>query len=390
MLAVVTSCTVTPTETVSTPTLIPTSVPSATVTAIPPTNTPIVLTQTSTPTATPTIAPSPTALLLPNARIIYGQDTRIDGLRYDRLKLLDLPSLDRRDLLDPDRFVSVDIGSISTDGRYLAFDDFTNSENYMAFDIYILDLNSDKPKHLQTGMASSGSPIWSNDGTQLAFIGGNGPFSSQALFTINVQTGLVEQLTWKVVPLYGPKWSPDDKSIAYVADDEAGSRNLYVVSLNRKFNPKLLGRCDSYFSWSPDSQTLACSADINGNTDIYLLKAEAGFPAVRLTKDLGEDTDPSWSPDGRYITYAGKTADKYAIYQMRSDGSQQLKLTNNNFDNEFPVWSADGQFIYFVLGNAGNSNGTWDIYCMPKDGANPLVLARGLFYPYFSVADTSK
>jgi Tol biopolymer transport system component len=174
-----------------------------------------------------------------------------------------------------------------------------------------------------------------------------------------------------------------------VAQDETGLRELYVVSLNRKLHPVLLGECESYFSWSPDSKTLACSAYISGNEDIYLLKAEAGFPAVRLTNDLGPDSEPSWSPDGKYITYVAKTADKYEIYRMRSNGSEQLKLTDNKFDNEFPIWSSDGQFVYFLLGNADNYNGTWDIYCMTKDGSDPVPLARRLLFPIFSVTDAS-
>lgn len=57
---------------------------------------------------------------------------------------------------------------------------------------------------------------------------------------------------------------------------------------------------DPYFS--PDGQTIAFTADYDGNTDVYTMPAEGGVPK-RLTAHPDQDVVAGWTPDGQKVLF---------------------------------------------------------------------------------------
>ena len=58
-------------------------------------------------------------------------------------------------------------------------------------------------------------------------------------------------------------------------------------------------------SWSPDSKELAFVKMKGKDKDIWIVSLSTG--AVRpFTTDGKENTDPSWSPDGKWIFYSSR------------------------------------------------------------------------------------
>ena len=116
---------------------------------------------------------------------------------------------------------------------------------------------------------------------------------------------------------------------------------------------------------------LAVSLTVNGNTDIYTLKAN-GAGLTRLTTHAAYDHGPAWSPDGTKIAFWSIRDGNDEIYVMNQDGSAVTRLTTNQSVDFRPRWSPDGTKIVFVSGRDGN----FEIYVMNADGSSPLRLTN--------------
>ena len=91
-------------------------------------------------------------------------------------------------------------------------------------------------------------------------------------------------------------------------------------------------------AWSPDGSKLAYVSRIGGVFQIFVRDNETQRTR-QLTSGLGNNENPRWSPDGRHLVFASNRGNgRYAIYTMRSDGSQTRQLTTGR-DAYTPDWS---------------------------------------------------
>lgn len=96
-------------------------------------------------------------------------------------------------------------------------------------------------------------------------------------------------------------------------------------------------------SLSPDGKQIVF--DILG--DIYTL-AIAGGKARRITKGPAYDTQPQWSPDGRFILFTSDRKGASNVWLMRPDGRQMRRLSSNVWGQiNMPVWSPDGTYYVY-------------------------------------------
>jgi Tol biopolymer transport system component len=93
---------------------------------------------------------------------------------------------------------------------------------------------------------------------------------------------------------------------------------------------------------STDGRSLAI--DLQGS--IWTLPASGG-PAARITDVFNDARQPTWSPDGKWITFFAYRDGGYDIWAVAPDGSNQHKLTWGTFDDREPTWSHDGTRIAF-------------------------------------------
>jgi Tol biopolymer transport system component len=74
----------------------------------------------------------------------------------------------------------------------------------------------------------------------------------------------------------------------------------------------------------------------------------AGGPELRLTTAEGLDDGPDYSPDGEHIYFNSDRGGRMQIWRMRTDGSSQEQITNDEFNNWFPHPSPDGRTLVFL------------------------------------------
>jgi TolB protein len=71
----------------------------------------------------------------------------------------------------------------------------------------------------------------------------------------------------------------------------------------------------------------------------------SGTNQVNISNNQYEDFSPAWSPDGKYVVFCssrdstgGVQNINNEIYRMKADGSDQVRLTNNPAKDVFPSW----------------------------------------------------
>lgn len=105
------------------------------------------------------------------------------------------------------------------------------------------------------------------------------------------------------------------------------------------------------------------------------LLAVAALAARGQPPDAAAQDDPASQPRIAFARSAGATDEphRYEIFTMSADGSDVVRLTRNNEEDNFPAFSPDGRFIAF----ARTRHGTSHLYVMDADGANVRRITNG-------------
>jgi Tol biopolymer transport system component len=159
--------------------------------------------------------------------------------------------------------------------------------------------------------------------------------------------------------------SADGRRIAYerFPSPDAGG-DLYVVPVQGG-KPRLVARGVAVGdpAWSPDGQRLAFDR-YSGGLKVFVVPANGGA-AVPVT--ARGSFGPTWSPDGRWIAYAGG-----GVRIVRPDGTQGRLLAGR--DTESVAWSPDSRSMAFERLAIGAGRG--GIFTVRADGSGLRQLTR--------------
>ena len=81
------------------------------------------------------------------------------------------------------------------------------------------------------------------------------------------------------------------------------------------------------------------------NSEIFVMNAD-GTDARNITDHPAADSDPSWSPDGRELTFVSDRGGSPSVYRALADGSGIHQITDDEGVDLQPHWSERG--ICFV------------------------------------------
>jgi dipeptidyl aminopeptidase/acylaminoacyl peptidase len=86
-----------------------------------------------------------------------------------------------------------------------------------------------------------------------------------------------------------------------------------------------------------------------GLTDLWLIPL-AGGPSRQLTSDKANDTQPTVSPDGKWVAFVSKRGDdsESQIYVIPIDGGEARRVTNVPTGASVPKWFPDSSRLAFV------------------------------------------
>ena len=207
----------------------------------------------------------------------------------------------------------------SPDGRTIAFGGTEGTDEHT--EIYAVDAKTGGGLHALTSCAGLADgcfndlPVWSPDGTRIAFMHGTyDPIADavvdEQVWVMDADGGHPHPITTTSAPKdQVPDWSPDSSKIAYHAGD-FGNGGIWVIDADGGHNHQISG-------------------------------CVAGAPSPCAQ---GDDWGPAWSPDGKKIVFlrdleALGIVDR-PVYVMDADGSHQHRVTAASGLHAVPTWQA--------------------------------------------------
>lgn len=199
------------------------------------------------------------------------------------------------------------------------------------------------------------APVWSPDGTIIAFDGLPGSDVLRDIYLVTVSENPVQtQLT--TLPGFDcyPSFSPDGEFIVYMSERDK-NRDLFIMDLEGNDVAQLTEEpaYDYEPAWSPDGGQIAFVSRRTGGSEIYVMDVD-GTKVRQITDNSSLDWRPVWSPDGEWILFESWRNDNADIFIMRPDGSDVQQLTDNPAEDGNPTWSPDGRYIVFHSQRTGN------------------------------------
>jgi len=181
--------------------------------------------------------------------------------------------------------------------------------------------------------------------------------------------------------IYGPETAEDGSALASSDRAEVFTVNPDGTDVRVLTNNRVR---DGDPGFSPDGSLIAFesfragvdASDSRGFSEAFRMNSD-GTNVLRLTQSgRNEDRSTNFSPDGTKIAFHSTRdsaasggdlpvgANPFEIYTMNADGSDQTRITNNNFQDSFPSYSPDGTRLAFTT----NRDGDFEIYTMNPDG----------------------
>jgi tricorn protease len=217
------------------------------------------------------------------------------------------------------------------------------SANHLAFvyggDIWIADRNGGDSKRLVTGFNRESGPVFSPDGTQVAFTGvydGN-----EDVYVVPVEGGQPKRLTYDPGADIAAGWTPDGKDVLFTSSrlsTNDPNRMFTVPATGGNPTPLPLPMAESG-SYSPDGSHFAYVPGFRwepfwqkyrgGQTTPVYVADLADSSVVKVPRDNSNDDDPMWvgntvyflsDRDGPVTLFAYNTATKSVTRELPASG----------------------------------------------------------------------
>ena len=180
-------------------------------------------------------------------------------------------------------------------------------------------------------------PRWSPDGQRLAFLSERADNTSAQIYLINPQGGEAQPLTTHGAAIQTFEWSPDSRYLAFIAeepkpaaktktkppivvDEDLRYAQLWVIEVATRQVKQLTkgARHLADFGWSYDTTQIVFTArqspklESTDTTEVFVLpfrfenETLESAQARQITRGNGAETQPRFSPDGRWLSWLAR------------------------------------------------------------------------------------
>jgi len=267
----------------------------------------------------------------------------------------------------------------SPDGSKIAF--IRSSVALMDSDLFVVRTAGGEPKRLTFDNSDEeGAPAWTADGSEIVFSSSRRGLPT--LWRISASGGTPRPVIGAGAMACCPSISRKGRELIY--QNRVRNDNIWRVNLrdkaHAKASPSVLISANGR-NWrpdfSPDGRRIVFESDRSGYGEIWICDSD-GMNCGQLTSLHGVAGTARWSPDGRYIAFEFHPGAHSEIYVVELGGQPHLVPTLPAADNLAPSWSHDGQWIYFT---SDRGDGRFQLWKVPLQGGSPIqVTTNGGVY----------
>lgn len=222
---------------------------------------------------------------------------------------------------------------------------------------------------------------------------------SNQVWSMDMETGRLNQLTDLAMGAETPVFSPDGRRIVFAAYVGENNNDVFIMDADGENLKRLTNGpgYDGHPHWSFDGLRIVFNSDRvtpDRNAawsdrwhEIFSMDANGG-DIRQHTRCKAVCTYGSLSPDGTKILYRkvvkgpgldwslGAITRNSEVYTADLDGANEVNLSNNAAFDGWPLWSPDGKTIVFASNRSGPAL-TGQVWVMDADGSHAQQLSTG-------------
>jgi Tol biopolymer transport system component len=223
--------------------------------------------------------------------------------------------------------------------------------------IYSLDLTNGNIEMINCGFSWCFSPNYSKDGNLITFV------HDSDIWIMKANGDSLVNLTNDDYTNQGPVFSPDGSQIAFYSE-RGGVVDIWTLNIENlgQNNITNSSNIDMAPSWSPDGTKIAFQSNRTGNNDIWTIDL-TDLTLIQLTDNSASDFNCAWSPNGEKI-----------IFTSSRDGNDEVWcLDLETVDNDMQIDYKKKSGSINAYPNPFNPQ-TTICYYVPKAGSIELAI----------------
>ncbi len=225
--------------------------------------------------------------------------------------------------------------------------------------LMLADLQSGEVRPLVQTLERYSRPVWSPDGTWLAYTDQSGD-----LGIVHLGDGEVKVISKDALGAVAPGWV-DGEHIAYVRAGSSEITHLVSQPLDGSSPSILLADTPGIreFVFSPDRRQLAYYGRTLNLADLH----------TKVAKNLGGDPSErlQWSPDGQYLLGRGGLS---GVYLVGSNMARVKQLDLFGIPGTAQSWASDSRRFAVVLGADNSKHAAIGVYALDSHALKELPI----------------
>ena len=226
---------------------------------------------------------------------------------------------------------------VSKDGRKLFVIGFHQRAELMRYD------TKSKEFVPYLGGISAGDVEFSRDGQWVAYVS----YPDGTLWRCKADGSERFQLTYSPMFAALAHWSPDGKQIAFSGTTPGKPWKVFLVSSGGG-SPAAVTADETQETdptWSPDGKILAFGHNFDDPKQLFIELFDIDTHETRKLPGSDGIFAPRWSPDGRHIVALSPDNQKLLLYDVRSKQWRQVPCNLHDFG--YLAWSRNSSYVYF-------------------------------------------